>query len=188
MNNQSIEPHFEMLELQPGASLKEIKESYRELVQVWHPDRFQTNPNLQKRAHLKLQQINESYEVLKNYYEHNEYYEYNTAPQNPANEKQSNDRQTRETQRSTVNILEQVVNILNRVPGMTVAHPRDFRRSVPRFILADGSVVKTWKNPVGVDHVFIADQNGDMIFGGFVGWIHSEDLYRAIIQIQNDLT
>lgn len=185
MDNQSLDQYFEILELQPGASLKEIKESYRELVQVWHPDRFQSNLNLQKRAHIKLQQINESYEVLKNYYEHNEY---NTTSQNPPNEKQPDYRKTREPQRSTVNILEQVINILNRVPGMTIAHPRDFKRSVPRFILADDSVVKTWKNPVGVDHVFIANQNGNMVFGGFVGWIHSESLYRAIIKIQNDFT
>ncbi|XDE60984.1 hypothetical protein AB3M80_20215 [Arthrospira platensis BEA 1257B] len=48
--------------------------------------------------------------------------------------------------------------------------------------------MKTWKNPVGVDHVFIADKSGNMIFGGFVGWIHSNALQEAIDEIHKDFT
>ncbi|WP_373526423.1 J domain-containing protein [Nostoc sp.] len=71
MDNQDLHKHLAVLELKPGASLEEIKASYRELVHIWHPDRFHGNPNLQQRTHLKLQQVNESYEVLKDYCEHN---------------------------------------------------------------------------------------------------------------------
>ncbi len=77
---------------------------------------------------------------------------------------------------------------MNQVPGMTQAHSRDFNRAVPKFDLCDGSVVKTWGNPVGVDHVFIADKSGNMIFGGFVGWIHSDGFHQTIAQIQKDFT
>jgi len=86
------------------------------------------------------------------------------------------------------NVSEQVIDILSQVPGMTQAHSRDFKHSMPRFTLRDGSVVKTWKNPVGVDHVFIADRNGDMVWGGFVGWIHSDGFHQAISQIRRDFT
>jgi hypothetical protein len=86
------------------------------------------------------------------------------------------------------NVSEQVVDILNSVPGMTQAHSRDFKRAMPRFTLRDGSVVKTWKNPVGVDHVFIADKNGNLLFGGFVGWIHSDGFHRAIVRIRSNFT
>lgn len=180
MENQNIYKHLAVLELKSGASLEEIKTSYKELAQIWHPDRFHGNSNLQKRAHQKLQKINESYEFLKDYCECNGY-------RTPVDDSQAFNRKT-ESQRSTANISEKVISILNQAPGMTQAHRRDFDRAVAQFQLCDGSVVKTWKNPVGVEHVFIADKKGNMIFGGFVGWIHSDSFHQVITQIQNDFT
>ncbi|AFY54747.1 hypothetical protein Riv7116_2224 [Rivularia sp. PCC 7116] len=81
---------------------------------------------------------------------------------------------------------EEVIAILEYVPGMTRAHHRDFKSSNPVMRLRDGSVVKTWKNPFGVDHVFIADRNDNMIYGGFVGWIHSDGLNAAIARIRRN--
>ena len=34
---------LETLDLGPNATLQEIKQSYRDLVKVWHPDRYQGN-------------------------------------------------------------------------------------------------------------------------------------------------
>jgi hypothetical protein len=72
MNNLDLHKHFAVLELKPGASSEQIKASYKELVQIWHPDRFQNNPQLQQRAHLKLQQINNSYDFLRENYDPND--------------------------------------------------------------------------------------------------------------------
>lgn len=180
MDNQDLYKHLAVLELKPGASLEEVKASYRELAQIWHPDRFHGNSKLQQRAHLKLQNINEAYEVLKDYCERN-------GHRIPVDNSQDAKQKT-EGQRSTPKILDQVISILNQVPGMTEAHNRDFNRAVPKFKLRDGSVVKIWKNPVGVDHVFLADKSGKMIFGGFVGWIHSDGLHQAVDQIQKYFT
>lgn len=55
---------YRILGLEPGVSIDEIKEAWRELVKVWHPDRFTNDPKLQKRAHEKLKEINGAYEVL----------------------------------------------------------------------------------------------------------------------------
>ena len=49
-----IDRYYEILDLQPGASPEEVKQAYRELVKVWHPDRFSHDPKLIKRAHEKL--------------------------------------------------------------------------------------------------------------------------------------
>lgn len=49
--------------------------------------------------------------------------------------------------------------------------------------LRDGTVVRTWKNPVGVEHIFLGDCNNKIIYGGFVGWIHSKDLQQALTHI-----
>ncbi len=178
MNNQELQKHLENLELPTGSSLDEIKASYRELVQIWHPDRFHGNSKLQERAHQKLQKINESYEALKDYCEHN-------GNRTPIDSSQDFSQKT-EDKSPNYNVSEKVINILRQVPGMTEAHKRDFIRAVPKFKLSDGAVVKTWKNPVGVDHVFIADRKGNMIYGGFVGWIHSDGFHQAIDRIQKE--
>jgi len=52
-----------ILELPAKASTEEIKQAYRDLVRVWHPDRF-TDDRLRRVAEQKLKQINVAYEAL----------------------------------------------------------------------------------------------------------------------------
>lgn len=60
---------YTTLDLPFGASFEEVKRAYKELVRVWHPDRFPNSPDLQQRAHSKLSRINEAYETLKAHFE-----------------------------------------------------------------------------------------------------------------------
>ncbi len=53
-----------VLALTPGATASEIKEAYRDLVKVWHPDRFGNDSRLRRKAELQLAQINEAYRIL----------------------------------------------------------------------------------------------------------------------------
>jgi curved DNA-binding protein CbpA len=55
---------LEVLALRPGATPSEIKEAYRDLVKVWHPDRFGSDLRLRQKAELQLKLINEAYRVL----------------------------------------------------------------------------------------------------------------------------
>lgn len=55
---------YEVLELSPPISQADLKQAYKDLVQVWHPDRFAHNPRLQQKAQEKLKQINTAYETL----------------------------------------------------------------------------------------------------------------------------
>ena len=55
---------YRVLDLASGATREEVKRSYRELVKVWHPDRFASDPNLQQKAQEKLKQINLAYERI----------------------------------------------------------------------------------------------------------------------------
>ena len=55
---------LEILALRPGATPVQIKEAYRDLVKVWHPDRFGSDARLRVKAEEKLQRINEAYRVL----------------------------------------------------------------------------------------------------------------------------
>ncbi len=56
--------YYKILELEPGASPEELKQAYRGLVKVWHPDRFPDDLPLQQKAQGKLKEINEAYERL----------------------------------------------------------------------------------------------------------------------------
>jgi hypothetical protein len=85
-------------------------------------------------------------------------------------------------------VTQHAIMILNTVVGITPAHHRDFSRATSIARLRDGTTVRTWKNLAGVDHVFLANYNDQMVYGGFVGWIHSEGLHQAITRIKRELT
>ena len=55
---------LEVLELKNATSTNQVKHAYRELVHVWHPDRFPPNSPIKKRADEKMREINIAYEQL----------------------------------------------------------------------------------------------------------------------------
>ena len=62
-----IQRYYEVMELNPGASSEEVLQAYKDLVNVWHPDRFPKTPRLRKKDEKKLKEINEAYEKLQSY-------------------------------------------------------------------------------------------------------------------------
>ncbi|MBD2067488.1 GUN4 domain-containing protein [Leptolyngbya sp. FACHB-671] len=58
---------YRILEIEPGASKDDVKQAYKDLAKVWHPDRFSNDLRLQQKAEEKLKQINSAYEFLKSY-------------------------------------------------------------------------------------------------------------------------
>src|SRR6266702_953466 len=58
---------LDILGLGSGASSVEIKAAYRDLVKVWHPDRFGSDARLRQKAEEKLQRINQAYRLLQDY-------------------------------------------------------------------------------------------------------------------------
>ena len=66
--SKSIDRYVEILGLHPGASQEEVTQAYKDLVNVWHPDRFSNNLRLQKKAEEKLKEINAAYESILSFY------------------------------------------------------------------------------------------------------------------------
>ncbi|MEP6757331.1 MAG: SUMF1/EgtB/PvdO family nonheme iron enzyme [Chthonomonadales bacterium] len=56
-----------ILGIVPGATDDEIKKAYRDLVKVWHPDRFSNDPELQHTAQEKLKSITTAYGEIQTY-------------------------------------------------------------------------------------------------------------------------
>ena len=66
---QNLEQHYKVLGLEPGASLEEVNQAYKDLVFIWHPDRLpQENERLIQKSVAKLQQINEARDSLRSYH------------------------------------------------------------------------------------------------------------------------
>jgi uncharacterized protein YjbI with pentapeptide repeats len=57
---------YKVLGLEPGASLEEVNQAYKDLAFIWHPDRIPSdNPRLQQKAADKLKEINHARDQLR---------------------------------------------------------------------------------------------------------------------------
>jgi hypothetical protein len=64
-----MEHYLKILDIERGASWEEIKKAHRELMLVWHPDRFENDADLKARAEKKSKEINEAYDALRTVFE-----------------------------------------------------------------------------------------------------------------------
>ncbi len=55
---------YRVLELPDEASPEMIKQAYRQMAKVWHPDRFLNDPDLSQKANQKMQEINFAFSFL----------------------------------------------------------------------------------------------------------------------------
>ena len=67
----NLQQCLKILELDSPSSIEDAKKAYRDLVRVWHPDRFQGNPRLKQKAERKLREINLAFNFLREYLEAN---------------------------------------------------------------------------------------------------------------------
>jgi len=65
---EKIAQCMEILGLRPGASQEEATQAYRDMVNVWHPDRFANNRRLQRKAEEKIKEINAAYEYVRSFH------------------------------------------------------------------------------------------------------------------------
>lgn len=63
-NNMNIDESIELFGLNRNFTKAQLQQAYRDLVQVWHPDRYSYNQRLQRKAEAKLKGINNAYELL----------------------------------------------------------------------------------------------------------------------------
>jgi DnaJ-class molecular chaperone len=64
LSRRTAHREYAVLDLDPSAAPADVQQAYRDLVQVWHPDRFAHNPSLQRKADAKMRAINAAYARL----------------------------------------------------------------------------------------------------------------------------
>lgn len=68
----NLEQYYKVLGLEPGASLEEVNQAYKDLVFIWHPDRLpKENQRLIQKSVEKLQQINQARDSLRSFHRDN---------------------------------------------------------------------------------------------------------------------
>ena len=93
--------YFKILELNSNATLKELESAYKNLITVWHPDRFQKNEELRKKAEIKTRELNEAFNELKAHIKAEKYFsqkkDTSYFDKNQENEQRSNKGRYRES-------------------------------------------------------------------------------------------
>lgn len=79
-----------------------------------------------------------------------------------------------------------LIDRLQLIPGMTDGHPRDFEKGKSYLNFERGISIKLWKNPLNILHVYVANDQQECLYAGFVGWVHSEGLYQGLEAIHQD--
>lgn len=67
-NMNDIDKYYKILGIDYGASEEDIKQAYRDMAKIWHPDRFSNDPRLQKKADDKLQEINDAFQKVRDHW------------------------------------------------------------------------------------------------------------------------
>lgn len=94
---KDLEKWYRVLDLQPGATIEEVNQAYKDLAFIWHPDRIpKDNIRLQQKAQDKLKEINEARDRLRSsqpqrvtatpqnsHYPQHQYYKHHTPQSEP---------------------------------------------------------------------------------------------------------
>jgi hypothetical protein len=71
---------YRALELDAGASADAVKDAWRDLTKVWHPDRFTHDVKLQARAQARMQELNKARKVLEHHLSGGSAWEFQAKP------------------------------------------------------------------------------------------------------------
>ena len=80
----------------------------------------------------------------------------------------------------------EIIQHLQDVPGMTDADYRYLERSQLAFKLPQNLTIRTAKNFAGVNYVFVTNSSQKCLYAGYVGWLHTFELNKALQKLQQN--
>jgi uncharacterized RDD family membrane protein YckC len=73
---------FRILETEESADLSEVRRAYRDLAEIWHPDKYAHKPRLAEKAVTKMKEINCAYDLIQEHFKNNQ----SSSKAKPAND------------------------------------------------------------------------------------------------------
>ena len=88
-------------------------------------------------------------------------------------------------QTPTNSISHQVIQTLRQIPGITDADYEFLEVAQTILKLPEGIIIRTFTNQLGVEHIFVNNEQNQVLYGGYVGWLHKKQLKQALKQISS---
>ena len=57
---ENIAQYYAVLNIDSAASLETVKQAYRQLAKIWHPDKYVGNSQLTSQAEVEIKKINQA--------------------------------------------------------------------------------------------------------------------------------
>jgi alpha-tubulin suppressor-like RCC1 family protein len=133
-SDPGIEDAYRVLELPVGAGMHAVREAYRDLSRVWHPDRFAGNAALQARATQRQQELNVAYRVL-----HDAHLAGALDAALPATPAESSVRSAEQAAEARADVAPEQAD--HAPPGSSVAHPDPLTPLARRLAAALGAAL-----------------------------------------------
>ena len=86
------------------------------------------------------------------------------------------------------NLTTKVIRQLRQVKGMTDADYQFLPESTLIHKLPQGIMLRSYSNQVGVEHIFVVDDQENCLYAGYVGWLHKGKLRAAITNLLAEFT
>jgi hypothetical protein len=140
-DNMNLQQCLKILELENPGSLQDAKRAYKDLVRVWHPDRYQGNPRLQHKAEQKLSEINLAFTYLSDYLESRHAAQVDAAKTTPRNSpyviKKSNDgaQSTSHKPETNYHAMADTNNVKSTGPASPAVKIMPATSSIGRYVL-----------------------------------------------------
>ncbi|WP_036484694.1 alpha/beta fold hydrolase [Myxosarcina sp. GI1] len=83
------------------------------------------------------------------------------------------------------NLVTKLIQRLQLVPGMTDASYQDFHKSQVVISFPHKITLRTWKNLLGVNHIYVAEGE-KCLYAGYVGWMETSLLSQTIEQLKQE--
>ena len=85
------------------------------------------------------------------------------------------------------NTTTQLIRSLQAIPGMTDADYKHIAKASTAIELPNKITLRTWKNFLGVHHVFVTDEAENCLYAGYVGWLHVAELSKNLAKIASEI-
>lgn len=84
----------------------------------------------------------------------------------------------------TSDLTTEIIQYIRNIPGMTDSNYHHLARSQKSLELPQNITIRTSQNFAQVKHIFVTNDSQKCLYAGYVGWLHSSSLNKALEQLK----